>query len=427
MTAGTTGRSPAASRFNWTGSRTTRVITAMAISSLGDGALLAVFPIVAFQLTRSAFLVSVIAAAELLPGVLLMLHSGAIADRFNRIRIMVYTMTIETVLVAGVAAVAFSGHLSWVVLAVSAFLIAAGDTFFVTALQSSMTELIGGEEADLRRANGRLYIASLVPGYFLGPPLGSLLYTLGSGVPILLDSLSFLVAALLILSVVRRASASPRLQRSPSSLHREILAGSTWLWRHHQLRLLAAVVAIGNFVWTGGQAVLVVLATTELHLRSSYYGLLLSPLALGGIVGGVAANWIAIRLGRWHSLLLLLLTQSLAIGAIGAIPDLVTVPVALFIIGFTAICWNSIVVAYRLRVVPEELLGRVNSAFRLAASATTPLGALVGGVIAHVSPRLIYLLGGITLLVTAAVCTPRIRLFSEENSEVALEVEADVI
>jgi MFS family permease len=424
MTTDASAESPATSRFGWAGSRTTRVLMAMAISSLGDGTLRSVFPLVAFKLTHSAFLVSAVSAAELLPGVLLMLHSGAIVDRFNRGRIMAITMAFQTVLVAGVAGIAFSGGLTWVILTASAFLIAGGDTFFVTALQSSMTELVGGAEANLRRVNGRLYIAYIVPGYFLGPPLGSLLYTLGAGVPILLDSLSFLSAAVLILSIARRASTSPSPQRPSSSLHREILVGVAWLWRQHQLRLLAVAVAISNFVWTGGQAILVVVATTELHLRSSYFGLLLSPLALGGIVGGVAANWLATKLGRWRCLLLLLLAEGLAIGAIGAVPDLVTVPLALFVIGFTAICWNSIVVAYRLQVTPEELLGRVNAAFRFAASATAPLGALVGGLTAHVNLRFIYLFGGVALLLTAAICYSRIRLFGAEQPEFAQEVEA---
>ncbi len=65
--------------------------------------------------------------------------------------------------------------------------------------------------------------------------------------------------------------------------------------------------------------------------------------------------------------------------------------------------WNIVTVSIRQRIVPDQLLGRVNAGYRLAAWGTMPLGAALGGIIANT-------FGIPTALITAAaissICTP---------------------
>jgi hypothetical protein len=68
-----------------------------------------------------------------------------------------------------------------------------------------------------------------------------------------------------------------------------------------------------------------------------------------------------------------------------------------------------ITVSLRQRIVPDGLLGRVNSAYRLFAWGTQPLGALLGGLVGEVLglPAVFLLAGlvGLTLLATRAILT----------------------
>jgi predicted MFS family arabinose efflux permease len=50
--------------------------------------------------------------------------------------------------------------------------------------------------------------------------------------------------------------------------------------------------------------------------------------------------------------------------------------------GVTVVMGNVVMVSLRQRVTPDRLLGRVNSAYRLVAWGTMPIGALLGGVVA---------------------------------------------
>ncbi|WP_316042168.1 hypothetical protein [Nocardiopsis sp. CNR-923] len=55
-----------------------------------------------------------------------------------------------------------------------------------------------------------------------------------------------------------------------------------------------------------------------------------------------------------------------------------------FLVGGASIAvWNVITVSLRQRVTPDGLLGRVNSAYRLVAWGTMPLGAALGGLLAE--------------------------------------------
>jgi MFS family permease len=59
------------------------------------------------------------------------------------------------------------------------------------------------------------------------------------------------------------------------------------------------------------------------------------------------------------------------------------------------VVWNVITVSLRQRIIPDQLLGRVNSAYRLLAWGTQPLGALLGGILAEaLGLPAVFLIGG---------------------------------
>ena len=72
----------------------------------------------------------------------------------------------------------------------------------------------------------------------------------------------------------------------------------------------------------------------------------------------------------------------------------------------------------RQTLIPDRLLGRVNSAYRLVAWGTMPVGAALGGFLASVfglaSP---FLIGGIVGLVMAVVALPVVNTRSIEEAQ----------
>lgn len=83
---------------------------------------------------------------------------------------------------------------------------------------------------------------------------------------------------------------------------------------------------------------------------------------------------------RWRSpKVLLVILAAQAVAAAGAAPDVPVVATALAVAGLAAGIWDVVSISFRQLVVPDQLLGRVTSGYRLVGIGATPIGALLGG------------------------------------------------
>ncbi len=75
--------------------------------------------------------------------------------------------------------------------------------------------------------------------------------------------------------------------------------------------------------------------------------------------------------------------------------------------------WNIVTVSLRQAITPDELLGRVNSAYQVAAMGMAPLGAISGGLLASwPGLRAPMFIGGLALTATAMAVTPIVKIDS---------------
>jgi MFS family permease len=121
--------------------------------------------------------------------------------------------------------------------------------------------------------------------------------------------------------------------------------------------------------------------TSAMGLSDTAYGLLLTTAAAGGLLGALVAGRVQRVLGRARSLVLTIFGCALMVGApaVTATPYLIGVA---FVLGGAGVSiWNVITVSLRQQITPVRLLGRVNSAYRVVAWGTMPLGAAAGGLL----------------------------------------------
>jgi MFS family permease len=354
--------------------------TASAVSNFGDGVRLTALPLLAATLTRDPVLVSGVFTAGFLPWLLFSLVSGALVDRWDRRVMMVTANVFRAVAIGLLGAVALVGFESLPLVYVIAFLIGTAETLFDNAAQALLPQVVG--KKNLETANGRLQTAEVVANQFVGPPVGALLFALAAGTPFLVDGGTFAFSAILILSI----TGLPRQARSPAALSRiptEIREGLRWLWRHRVLRTLAAMVGIWNLMSMAWGAIMVLFALDVLGLSELGFGLLLSSYAVGGAVGGLLARRVSRAVGPGTALLLAVVTSGIVVLVAGLASDPILVGAMFAITGFVGLVWNVITVSLRQSIIPDHLLGRVNSVYRLLAWGTIPVGAALGGVLAN--------------------------------------------
>ncbi|WP_304454901.1 MFS transporter [Nocardiopsis sp. YSL2] len=363
------------------GGRFWRLWGSSVLSNLADGVLKVALPLAALRLTDSPPLVAGVTFALTLPWLVCALPAGALADRVDRRTAMLGANLVRALALTALALVLASGTASiWALYAV-ALCVGVAETVYDTSAQSILPQVV--PRGRLSAANGRLHAAELTAQQFVGPPLGGLLAALGLVTAFATPAGLWLAALGALLTVGGRYRVA---RGAPAPLRSDIAEGLRFLWRHRLLRALAVMVGVSNFATNAAFAVLVLYAVgpeSALGLTEPGYGVLLTATAAGSLLGALGAERIERFLGRGRSLWVTVLTFALLVGA----PALSTNPygvAACFLVGGVGIAvWNVITVSLRQRTTPDALLGRVNSAYRLLAWGTMPLGAAAGGLLAE--------------------------------------------
>ena len=358
-----------------------RLWTSAGLSNLADGVLKIALPLVAIRYTQSPTAIAGLAFALSLPWLLFALPAGALADRLDRRRAMLganlVRSTLLGILVLAVALDAGSVGLLYV----AAFCIGAAETIYDTSAQSILPKIVGREQ--LSRANGRLFAAEITANQFIGPPLGGILVAASAAAALIVPS-ALWIAAIGVLLLVRGTFRIPRTVRT--TLRTDIAEGLNFLWHVRVLRTLAMLTGTFNFANNAVFAVFVLYAvgpTSAIGLADPAYGLLLTSAAIGSLLGSFLAERVERMLGRARSLVLAILGSALLVGAPALTTNPVLIGAAFLVGGATIVMWNVVTVSLRQRITPDRLLGRVNSAYRLLAWGTMPLGAAAGGVLAQ--------------------------------------------
>lgn len=354
-----------------------RLWWATGVNTVGDGAFAAVVPLLAVTITRDPRLVSVVSAATYLPWLLLSLPAGALVDRHDRVGLMWRSQAIQAVIVGILGVLAAFGQIGIPMLAIMAFGLGACEIVFANAAQSILPDIVA--KPLLHRANGNQQTITVIGYQFVGPPIGILLFAVAVALPFGMDAGSFALSAALLATLPRRE----RHQTEHPPMRTAIADGLRWLARHRLLRTLAVLLGVNTFCGQLGNVTLVLLATQTLHLDARGYGLLLAGAAIGSLLGGLFSARVVRRAGALPSLLTALAVNVVIFVGIGLSPNAIVLGALLAVNGFVITLWNVVTVSLRQRIVPPEMLGRVNSVYKMLGWGLIPLGALAGGLVAH--------------------------------------------
>lgn len=354
-----------------------RLLTSSGLSNLADGVLKTALPLVALRFTTSPALIAGLALALSLPWLVVALPAGALIDRWDRRRTMVIANAARATVLAGLTAVTATGAGSIWWLYAGAVVIGVAEVFYDTTAQSILPMVVPRD--DLQRANGRLFALETTANSFVGPPLGGVVAAAGVALAFGTPAALWVVAVLALLAL----RGTFRVERTAAtSLRADVTEGLAFLWRRPVLRTLAAMVGMSNLASTAAFSLFVLWAvgpSSVLRLTEPQYGVLLTTLAVGSVLGSFAASWIADRLGRTLALALAMVANALAIASPLFTTSVWVIGTLFAVSGFGVSVWNVITVSLRQRLTPDRLLGRLNSAYRLLAWGSLPIGAALGG------------------------------------------------
>jgi MFS family permease len=355
-----------------------RLWSAAAISSIGDGITIAAGPLLANQLTDDPRLIGGVSVAFTAPFVLFGIPAGLLVDRLDLRTTMVRVDVARAVLLAVLALGITGGWGGLPLLYVCMFLLGVGEVFCRNASQVLVPFIT--PESGLASANARVMAAQEAGGGFVGPLVGAVLFGVGVALPFGVDAATFLCSALLVSRI--RGNRPTAARPAGAGMLPEMLAGARWLWGHHLLRSLALLSCVINIAGSAMLAVLVVHSDRVLQLSPFGYGAMLSCQAVGAVLASRFAPVLTGRLGREGALVATAALIATSEAVLAVVPSAYAAGGALAIFACGTVTWNVVVVVLRQTLVPRHLLGRANSVYRLISWGGLPVGAAAGGVVA---------------------------------------------
>lgn len=351
-----------------------------ASANLADGITLAAAPLLAAALTRDPALVSGLVVAQRLPWFLFVLFSGVVVDRFDRRTLLILGNAVRLLALGGVTVALGLGVRELWILYVAAFLLGTAETVVDNASLAILPSLVRRERTS--DANGRLFATQSILNELAGPPLGALIFSLSALASFATGSATYLLAMVIYFLLPR--STRPAAEAAPHPpVFTALREGLRWFRTSRLLVTFATLAGIINFSTAAVLAILVLFTQDRLGLNDAGFGLLLAIEALGGIPAGFLASAIIRRLGEAAVMILSTLSAGLGYLAIAIFENVWVVGAVMVIVGFGFTLGNVVAITVRQTIVPDGMLGRVTSVYRLIAIGAAPLGALAGGLLAR--------------------------------------------
>jgi MFS family permease len=349
------------------------------VSSIGSWLLVLAVPAHIFLVTRSLAATGLTLAAEYVPLLLLGPVAGALADRWDRRRLMIATDLFRAGVVA-LMLLAISPRSYWIFYAALAAE-SCGTALFMPALRARIPAIVG-TGALLSRANALNAVGNGVVRLIGGPLGGVLLAVYGIRILICADAASYLASAAAIVMTSRRTSPPARQVTTICQVGRDLIEGLRGMWHEPVARALFPITIMFLAANASLSAVIIPFGVQRLG-GSQQTGLLFAALGAGVLLGTPALPVLLDRLQPRYLLPASLTATAIAYLLLFHSATLGTALPAAIAVGMFGSMSLVVPQTAVQRTVPNAILGRVSAVFLAGEAAATLIGAVVGPALAH--------------------------------------------
>jgi len=335
-----------------------------------------------YQITHSALALGYTGLALFLPGVLLILPSGHVADRYDRRQVVLVCYSLQMFCTAGLFWFAWRGlHSVWPIYAVLA-LIGTGRSFSGPASSALVPHLVPKEHfVNAVTWGSTIFQAANIAG----PAIGGILFTLPlherirGASAVFLFTFMTLIGYLVLISML---SVRPgRMEKRATSID-VVLAGFHYVWRR---KILLGSISLDLFaVLLGGSvALLPIYAQDILHAGPRGLGILRAAPALGALIISISMAFRPIRRRAGKKMFVGVALFGLGTIVFGLSRSIPLSVLALMLVGGSDMI--SVVIRSSLLqlATPPEMRGRVSAVNSLFLGASNELGEFESGLTAQ--------------------------------------------
>jgi MFS family permease len=375
-----------------------------------------------YSLTHSGTAVGAVFAFRFAPIFFFGLWGGAIADRFDRRRLLLITQLAQAALALLLWALVLAGVVHvWMVYALA---LAVGFVSVVEqpAQHAFVEEMVGPD----RLANAVALNSAVVnSARITGPALAGLMTAaVGTAWVFFVDGISFI--AVVVALAMMRVDELNSLARSKTAIR--VRDGLAHAWSVRPMRSTIVLVAVVGTLVFNFPTFMTVLASDTFHGGAGVAGSLMAVLGCGTVIGALTAAhrarqtaWTVIAAGA---------ALAAALIVAGVVPGRVLIVIALVPVGAFAVFFGATAGAHMQALSAPQFRGRVMAIYSiLTFGATIVGGPLMGAVSQHWGARTGLATAGVATAVTAgalALTTRRGRAVVADPLAIAEATEAAV-
>jgi len=379
------------------------LIAGRTISQFGTAMTTFVIPWLFLQMTGSATQTGIAFAVGFIPYIFISLPAGVWADRLNRKTLMILADCGRLLLLLSIPLTHLvTGVTPLYLLYVAQAGVSGLSAIFDSAYGACLPNIVESEQ--LREANNTLQ-TSMSLSKIMGPILGGVAVSwIGTANTILVDVFSYIISIVSMFAIVKSFSA-PLKKNTTNTFTQDIRDGITTVWGLKPIRYLMVFATLVNFVGPGMDVALLYRIQHELVLRSEWAGIIMTGLSGGMLIGSLVNRWVGrrINIGTWLTISSILQVFPPIFLSFTKNPFAICL-IQIFI-GILLVAWNVQSVTIRQTLIPNHLLGRSSSVFRLSAWVSIPLGDALAGIISQGHGTEVYfVMAACVLFIVSVLC-----------------------
>lgn len=373
----------------------------------------------ALLLGAGAAEMALLAAAEVVPGLLLGFVAGVWVDRLRRRPLLIAADIGRALALASIPLAAVLGALRIEQLYVVAVLVSVCSVFFDVAYPSFLPSLLRREQ--LVEGNSKLAASESLAEVSGWSIAGVLVQVAGAPLAILVDAATFVVSAVSLLAIRTKETPPTIAAEARAKMAREVARGLRFVAADPVRRALAAAGAIDTLFGNALGALITLYLVRDLHLAPVVMGVIFAVGGVSAFAGTLFVPWLARRWPIGRTLLVGMLVYDLGALTVPLASGPAALAVAVLIVGQSLDAAYTIYSVTRLshfqRTTPDRMQGRLHATLRVVEGCATVVGLALGGILGQtlgVRVTLFIVCAGKLLGPVLLACSPVRRLHDSD-------------
>lgn len=370
-------------------SRNNRLYLLSVITDNFGSALMAfVLPLMVLDITKNGIHLSIISIIQTLPFLVLGLPAGALTDKFDVKKILIFSDLIRLISYL-VFATAIALHLTidctiFIIYAVS-LVVSVTNTLNTVSEITFVSFLV--EKKDFSELNSLVYGIQYVANFAL-PIVGGVLYQFVSHSILILICAVFYLISLLLEKMINLRSQNTSftgladLKPALKTVKMDIKEGLNYTLSLHSVLYPLILAALVNIASANFDNDSLIILRTQIGLSSGNIGIVSAIAAISALIGTLVVNWLNKRVGFNLLFTLLIFTGALFRAVFALSKNVLVLVLAIAVIAIIESIINISIITNRQQQVEQKYLGRVTSIYKTVLIGVNSLGYLLGGLIA---------------------------------------------